>query len=175
MTREIDKGKRRIEVKAHNDVIVLRQLTVEDAQTYFDLIDHDREHYSQFDDVTAKKYQVVGDVEDSIINQKPNKYRFGIWDGDVMVGSNNLTVLEDGSAEIGYWVGSQYTGQGYASRALSPLVGFAFNDLGLHEVFTNIVVGNEASRKTVENAGFEFRGIDEGCWVHFMLKDRYDN
>ncbi|MCA9343812.1 hypothetical protein KC947_02575, partial [Candidatus Saccharibacteria bacterium] len=62
MTREIDKGKRRIEVKAHNDVIVLRQLTVEDAQTYFDLIDHDREHYSQFDDVTAKKYQVVGDV-----------------------------------------------------------------------------------------------------------------
>ncbi len=173
MSKEIGKGRKRTEVRAPDDVILLRQLTLEDAPTYFDLIDYDREHYSQFDDITAKKYRVVGDVEDSIINQKRNKYRFGIWDGETMVGSNNLTVQEDGRAEIGYWVGSQYTGRGYAARALSPLVDFAFNDLGLDEVFTNIVVGNEASRKTVENAGFEFRGIENDYWVHNMFRGNY--
>lgn len=172
--KEVDTSPhKRVEIKAPNDTIVIRQLLMEDAQTYFNLIDHDRDHYSQFDDITAKKYQVVEDVEASIQNQNPNKYRFGIWDGDLMVGSNNLTVSEDNRAEIGYWVGAQYTGQGYATRALKPLLEFAFTNLQLNEVFTNIVVGNEASRKTVEKAGFVLKGVDDECWVHTMSREDY--
>lgn len=163
----------RIEVATQHDTVLLRQLTLADAQTYFDLIDSDRPHYSQFDDVTAQKYQTVADVEESIRNPKPNKYRFGIWDGDVMVGSNNLTIGEDGCAEIGYWVGSQYTGSKYASRALAPLMEFAFTTLGVREVFTRIVEGNIASRKTAEHAGLNYQGIEDGHWIHIMKKEDY--
>lgn len=161
----------RIEIAAPDDSIILRQLALDDAQAYFDLIDQDREHYSQFDDVTAKTYRAAEDVKDSIRNQPPNKYRFGIWDNDALVGSNNITIYDDGSAEIAFWVGTEYTGSGYAARALKPLINFAFGKLDLSEVFTRIVIGNEASRRSVEKAGFSLKTAEDGHWVHTRKRD----
>jgi len=149
-----------------NDTVRLMQLVVDDAQPYFDLIAFDPEHLRQNDDDTADKYPDVASVQQSIENPaKPNKYRFGIWDGDAMVGSDNLTLEGKGKAELGSWVGKQYVGRGYAGRGRSLLVDFAFHTLGLDEVHCDIVVGNEASRRSVEKSGFEFAGEfvdDEG-------------
>ncbi len=161
-----------IEVSLPGDTISIRQFSLEDAQRYFDLIDYDREHYSQFDDVTASKYQAVEDVRESMLHPKPNKYRFGIWDGDTMVGSVNLTMHEDGADEIGYWVGAQYTGHGYAARALKPLTAFGFNHLNKEELFARVFVGNEASRKTLEKVGFTPEGEEDGHWIFKLKRDK---
>lgn len=144
-----------IVVESVSDTVKLMQLTAADAQAYYDLIVYDPDHLRQFRDVTADKYPDVSSVRESIEHPRnPDKLRFGIWDSGVMVGSINLTPEDDDRAEIGYWVGKQHAGHGYAVRSTDLLVGYAFSSLGLSEVYANIVVGNEASRKSVEKSGF---------------------
>lgn len=149
----------RIVLQSEADTVRLMQLVPDDDQAYYSLIAQDPDHLRQHGDTTADKYPDVAAVRRSIEHpSNPSKYRFGIWDGDVMVGSDNLTPEGDGKAELGSWVGKQYTGQGYAGRGRALLLEFAFNQLGLDEVHCDITVGNEASRRSVEKSGFQFDG-----------------
>jgi RimJ/RimL family protein N-acetyltransferase len=156
----------RIIVEHAGNPVRLLQLVPDDAQAYYDLIAFDPDHLRQHGDETADKYPDTGAVRHSIEHpSNTSKYRFGIWDGDVMVGSDNLTPEGNGKAELGSWIGRQHVGQGYAGRGRELLIDFAFNTLGLSEVHCDIVVGNEASRRSVEKSGFEFAGEfadDEG-------------
>lgn len=160
----------RIILKSEDDSIVLKQLYPEDAERYFQLVDSSREHLSQNEDVTAKKYPTVETVRESIVHPRnPDKYRFGIWEGDIMVGSDNLTPVESNRAELGSWIAKKYTGHRYAGRARKLLVDFAFNQLHLDEVFCDVTIGNEPSRKSVERSGFTLSGEHGGKWT-FVLK-----
>lgn len=153
----------RIILTSDHDTVKLMQLVLEDAQAYYDLIAFDPDHLRQNGDDTAGKYPDVESVRRSIENPKPNKIRFGIWDGNTMVGSDNLTLKDGNKAELGSWVGKQYIGNGYAGRGRKLLVGFAFNRLGLDEVYCDIVTTNKESRRSVEKSGFQYVGefIDE--------------
>lgn len=161
--------KERIILTTPDDTVQLRQLIPDDAEPYFALVEYDRAHLSQHGDTTAQKYQTVEDVTDSIVHpSNPQKYRFGIWDGDTMVGSDNLTPTDDNRAELGSWVGKQHTGNRYAARARVMLVDFAFGTLGLDEVFCSVTVGNEPSRRSVEGSGFALREEKDGQWVYVL-------
>jgi len=157
------------------DGMALRQLVPEDAQAYFDLIDYDRAHMSQFDDDTATKYQTLEDVKESIVNPKSlYRQRFGIWVDNTMVGSINLdpTRKRDGT-EVGYWIGKEHIGHGYAAKALETIIPFAFEsrpDKG--HLFAKVAIGNHASRKTLEKCGFQFSGPDDINWYFFLNKPR---
>ncbi len=160
---ETSRGPDRLELDIPGDSVRL-VLAPQDADDYFGLIAQDPEHLSQHGDETADKYPDAESVRDSILYpNNPKKYRFGIWDNGVMVGSNNLTPMDESRAELGSWVGKEYIGQGYAGRARAVLVDFAFNSLNLQEVYCDIVVGNVASRRSVEKSGFEFNGELEGA------------
>lgn len=151
------------------DGVAIRQLIPEDAQGYFDLIDYDRTHLSQFGDSTAEKYQSVEDVLESIVNpSNPEKKRFGIWVDGVMVGTNNLTPLADGRVESGSWIGAKHKGHHYAAKARQLLVDIAFKHLGYQEVVSKIKVGNEVSRKSVEKGGFRFVEEKDGEWFYTL-------
>lgn len=112
-------------------------------------------------DETAEKYQTVQDVIDSIEHpSNPKKLRFGIWDGNTMVGSNNLTPLDDHgyAVESGSWVGKKFIGHHYAARGRELLINLAFSQLSYQLIVSEIAVGNEASRKSVEKSGFQLKG-----------------
>lgn len=158
-----------------DDGMAIRQLVAEDAQRYFDLVEYDRPHLSQIHsgvpDETADKYKTVEDVRRSIINpypKRPNRVRFGIWDNEIMVGSNSIDPLGDGRGKLGSWIGKEHKDHHYAARARELLVKYAFEDLGLTEVFSEILVGNEASQKSLEKSGFTFAGIDEDRWIYVL-------
>lgn len=145
----------RIVLKSASDTVQLKQLIPSDAEGYFELIAQDPNHLRQHGDETADKYPSVDTVRDSILHpQNPSKYRFGIWDGEVMVGSDNLTPQDDNMAELGSWIGKNYIGHEYAGRARKLLVEFAFNTLKLDMVYCDIVVGNDPSVRSVEKSGF---------------------
>lgn len=149
-------------IQSSTDTISLRQLTIERALDYFKLVDTDRDHLSQFGDTTADKYKSLDSVTESILHPKnPDKYRFGIYDKDIMVGSNNLTLSKDTSAEIGVWVGKQFIGNGYSRKGNFLLLDFAFNILNLNSVFGVVTIGNYASSKSLEKLGFFLTSTDE--------------
>lgn len=144
----------RIILTSPGDTVRLMQLVPEDDQDYYGLIAADPEHLRA--EGITDKYPDAAAVRRTIERpDNPEKYRFGIWDGDTLVGSNNLTPKGEGKAELGSWVGGEYIGHSYASRARGLLLDFAFNTLGLDEVYSEIVVGNEKSRRSIEKSGFE--------------------
>ena len=171
----------RIEIESQNG-LALRQLVpgvLEDADAYFGLVQNNRDHLKQAhrggSDKTAEKYQTVEDVHKSILDpEDPFKLRFGIWDQDNMVGSINLTPKENHEAEIGYWVGKKHIGKGYAAQAIKLLSGYAFEKQGADLVFAHVFVGNEASKRSLEKAGFgfveTFQRNGEQLWVYQLTK-----
>lgn len=95
-------------------------------------------------------------------------------DGDVL-GMVGLHGIADGSATVGYWLAPQARGQGLATAALTTVAEFAFGPLGLTRLAWDAVVGNEASRRVAQRAGFRIegqvrgwyftRGVREDAWL----------
>ncbi|WP_068774274.1 GNAT family N-acetyltransferase [Paenibacillus sp. FJAT-26967] len=61
--------------------------------------------------------------------------------------------------EIGYWLDSRYTGQGYMSEAVKGITDFAFRELKAHRLEIRCDLLNIKSRAIPERLGFELEGI----------------
>ena len=77
-------------------------------------------------------------------------------------------------AEIGYWVGKAYWGNGYATEACQRIVRFGFEELALNRVEASYFVGNEASRRVMEKAGMTFEGIKPQFFRRTNESNHYD-
>ena len=65
----------------------------------------------------------------------------------------------DGDAEIGYWLGSAFWGQGFATEAVRALIDHAFGELGHDVLVAGARVSNPASRRVLEKCGFQWTGV----------------
>jgi RimJ/RimL family protein N-acetyltransferase len=164
----------RIVLPSADGEVELRQLVPEDAESYFDLIEYDRDHLRQFGEETGDRYPSADAVRESIEDPpEPDKIRFGIWHGEadqepVMVGSINLTDMGEGRAAMGWWVGGQHIGHGYAAAAARPLLDYALGTLNYSTVFCKIRGDNEASLRTAERAGFAYASTSEANIVTYV-------
>lgn len=61
-------------------------------------------------------------------------------------------------AELAYWMGRSYWGQGYTTEAASQLVEFGFNDLSLNRIFAFAFTDNPASTRVMEKIGMKYEG-----------------
>lgn len=166
----------RLVLESKTDTVRLMQLVPEDAQDYFDLIAQDPDHLRKNGDTTADKYPTVEAVEESIRNpENPDRYRFGIWDRGVMVGSNNLTINGDGTAVLGSWVAKHYLGRRYAARARTLLLNFAFTDIGVRRVYCDIAISNEPARWSVQESGLEYEQQFISDLGDFVMRYTLDN
>jgi ribosomal-protein-alanine N-acetyltransferase len=83
-----------------------------------------------------------------------------VEDGAI-VGSINLSQIFHGgfrNAYLGYFVGAQYSGQGYMTEAIQLMLRYAFEHLKLHRLEANIQPENVASIAMVKRAGFTREG-----------------
>jgi [ribosomal protein S5]-alanine N-acetyltransferase len=62
------------------------------------------------------------------------------------------------NAEVGYWLGRPFRGQGYAQEALRAIVRTAFRGLGLHRLTARVFLGNENSIRVLRHCGFRREG-----------------
>jgi len=82
-------------------------------------------------------------------------------DGNRNVGYVQLVPLDDGNWEIGYHIGKQYTGKGYATEAVKAFLPVAAKTVGIREVYGVCLRENAASLRVLEKCGFKkiFSGI----------------
>jgi RimJ/RimL family protein N-acetyltransferase len=66
--------------------------------------------------------------------------------------------VRDRRAELGYWLGADVWGHGYATEAADALVDFGFARLGLSRIYAQVLDGNDASCRVLEKLGM----INEG-------------
>lgn len=72
--------------------------------------------------------------------------------------SNSLHTadMKQGEAEIGYWIGKPYWGQGLIPEAVKCLLSRCFNDLKLDTLWCGYYDGNDKSRRVCEKCGFKY-------------------
>ncbi|KYG62475.1 acetyltransferase [Bdellovibrio bacteriovorus] len=62
-------------------------------------------------------------------------------------------------AEIGYWVGRPFWGQGYCSEACQALIKYGFEELKLNRIVARHMSGNPASGKVMIKSGMKQEGV----------------
>ena len=73
-------------------------------------------------------------------------------------------VDERGRVEIGYGLSASFRRQGYAGEAVAALVEWLGTQPGVRAVTAEVEVGNDASRRLLERAGFVVEDTSEGSW-----------
>src|ERR1700742_4877456 len=61
---------------------------------------------------------------------------------------------EDLRGEVGYWLGGAARGHGHATRAVRLICAWGFTTLGLERIELQAAVGNPASQRVADRAGF---------------------
>jgi [ribosomal protein S5]-alanine N-acetyltransferase len=68
-------------------------------------------------------------------------------------------------AEIGYVIARAHWGRGYATEAMRPLIGYAFDALGVHRLEAKLDPRNLASANVLVKLGFEHEGTSRENWL----------
>ena len=63
------------------------------------------------------------------------------------------------SAEMGYWLGEEFWGRGFATRAVTATSEWAFDNYKLTRVYAFVFAHNVASIRVLEKARFEREGL----------------
>jgi RimJ/RimL family protein N-acetyltransferase len=69
------------------------------------------------------------------------------------------SALPHRAAELSMWLGKPYWSRGYGTDALQVLLGYAFDELGLHKVFLRVLVQNPRAIRCYEKCGFTSEGV----------------
>jgi RimJ/RimL family protein N-acetyltransferase len=137
--------------------LVLRAPRAEDAEALARLINDRRIAVN-----TARVSHPYG-VEDAkqfiaAVNRQGGEVAFVVTLDDALIGGCGVA-RSDSGAELGYWVGVPFWGQGYATEAARAVIDYAFTGLG-HEVLeAGARVSNPASRRVLEKCGFQWTGV----------------
>jgi [ribosomal protein S5]-alanine N-acetyltransferase len=84
-----------------------------------------------------------------------------------MIGGVGLRIVEQHQhAELGYWIGVPYWGNGYATEAAREMLRYGFEVLELHRIFASYFKGNDASGRILEKLGMRY----EGCQREHVCK-----
>jgi len=76
-----------------------------------------------------------------------------------VIGACGLVFQYEATPELGYWLGVDFWGQGYATEALHALIDYAFADLAHEALQAGARVTNPASRRVLEKCGFQWTGV----------------
>ncbi|MFF4834908.1 GNAT family N-acetyltransferase [Streptomyces sp. NPDC001315] len=130
------------------------------------------EHAEFFVDVLATQGWVGGRRAEFLAEDTASGARLG----RVGLGLGN-----GGQAGLGYWVDPSARGRGVATTAVEAVCRWAFRVLGLELIEWRAEVGNHASRRVAEKAGFRVeavlrrrlvhRGQRVDAWVGSLLAD----
>lgn len=61
-------------------------------------------------------------------------------------------------AEVGYWIGKDFRGNGFMSEAVRGLLDYGFKKINLNRIEINCFVENKASKRVIEKVGGVFEG-----------------
>lgn len=95
-------------------------------------------------------------------NENTN-FSYAIENDGSLVGGIGLHKKFEHSAEVGYWIGEEFWGKGYATTALNNILEIGFNDLNFTRIHAHVFEGNIASEKILLKCGFEYEGLLKKC------------
>jgi RimJ/RimL family protein N-acetyltransferase len=61
--------------------------------------------------------------------------------------------------ELGYWLGVEHWGQGFATEAARAVIDFTFEEFEVEHLISGARVANPSSRNILEKCGFQWSGV----------------
>lgn len=111
----------------------------------------------------------LADAEEFVRRSMEDQVRVAITlaDSGKLVGGVGLR-LDDGHnrAELGYWIGMPYWGNGYATEASQALIEYGFRELKLERIYASHTTNNPASGNVLRKLGMKY----EGCQRKHIVK-----
>ena len=144
------------------DLVELRGLRIEDSQALA-IQANDRTIFDKVRDYFPHPYS----VEDAkafinmVLEEQP-RLTFGIIYLGQLTGVIGLKLQTDvyrKSAEVGYWIGADYRGQGITTSALALITSYGVNTLGLKRLYAGAFSNNPSSMRVLEKCGYLFEGV----------------
>jgi [ribosomal protein S5]-alanine N-acetyltransferase len=98
-------------------------------------------------------------------------------DGETLIGGVGLRFdPQHQHAELGYWLGVRYWGNGYATEASREMLRLGFEELKLHRIFASHFAHNPASGRILRKLGMRYEGCQRGHlrkWDEFIDLELY--
>src|SRR4051812_6010418 len=133
----------------------LVELTPDDAQAYYDLVDRNRTHLIQRGDYLDLGKATPESLAAELSDPQSRNIRFGVWLDDHLIGRVDLNPHSPGNVVLGYWLGREYTGKGYATVACRALIDYGKIALGARTAWAGVTKGNTKSEAVLARLGFQ--------------------
>jgi [ribosomal protein S5]-alanine N-acetyltransferase len=145
-----------------------RLITPDDAPALAELLCASRDFLAPWEPVRGEEYFTV-DGQRAVIHTDLEQHDQGaklphviLGDAGQVVGRITLNGIVRScfqSCSMGYWVGADHNGRGFATAAVRELVRVAFEELGLHRVQAETLLHNVRSQRVLERNGFVRYGM----------------
>lgn len=159
-----------------NSTLSLHLWQEEDAEEAFTLIDGSRAHlerWVQWAEKVRSVEELRGFIRYSVDEHAAGKtWQFAIRQHGSIVGGIGLVCGSRHHAELGYWLGAAFCGQGIVTDAGRALTRFGFDTLPLEWVEIRCASENQRSRAVAERLSFSRAGlIPEAQWTIWGTQD----
>jgi ribosomal-protein-alanine N-acetyltransferase len=102
----------------------------------------------------------IGTHRQAFEEDKEAVFAITLREGGSLIGRIGLTIDRSHErAELGYWIGKPYWGNGYCTEAARAVVQFGFEDLELNRIYATHFARNPASGRVMAKTGM----TREGC------------
>ena len=139
-------------IKIETERLVLKKLVDADKERLVSLIGDFRVSKT----LSKVPYPYTLDDADEWLKIVDNEeFNLNIFLNDDLIGGIGLTPTEDDFYELGYWLGVEYWGQGYATESVIELLNYAKSNIPCEKFKANVFKENAASAKVLEKNGFK--------------------
>ncbi len=100
-------------------------------------------------------------------DEKGCTFAITIKDTSQLAGAIGLKITQAHErAELGYWIGREYWGNGYCTEAAQSLIEYGFSILGINRIEATYMMRNPASGRVMQKLGMKH----EGCLRSYVIK-----
>lgn len=155
-------------MRMETDRLVITELTMDMARgIHENSLDEDTRRF-----VPDEVFETIEEAEETVAFlmtrygtlEGPLVYAVVTKEGERLAGYVQLVPMEDGTWEIGYHIGKQYTGNGYATEAVMGFLPAVSRRMGIAEVYGICLKDNAASCRVLEKSGFVKLFEGQGCY-----------
>jgi ribosomal-protein-serine acetyltransferase len=148
-----------------DEEICLKTLEIEDAEILFRLVEDNRSYLREWlpwVDANTTIEESKAFIKSAQEQQELNLgFQCGIWYHHQLSGVIGFHRIDwmNKNAEIGYWLGATFQGNGIMTKSCTSLINYAFHVLELHRVQLRCATENKKSCSVIERLGFMKEGI----------------
>jgi RimJ/RimL family protein N-acetyltransferase len=85
---------------------------------------------------------------------------FLIENNHTPIGVTGVDWRKPDAPELGYWLGVEHWGQGFAAEAARAVIDFTFEEFDIEQLLSGARVTNPPSRNVLEKCGFQWSGVE---------------